>query len=327
MSSTLNNGIGCYTKDFAIYTDVPKYLDFIDNPKESTEAPKISSVYNKRRRTKVPEDRENADDENCGVMSSASSLVVGGTLSMQDQFPWLVAVFKKVSGKLKHSGAGTLVTNRHVVPRARTVGYYNASTNKYRAARANSIELYLGITKFINDSDLFDELGSAFVDGVDDIKIHPNAEGIPKIFNIAVITINVFEAGFFATVISPVCLWDFGISIDDQVGQIAYGVGYGLNETKEITGSKKHVPMKIDDMERCDEYWGYLLDDVTVSEYFCASGMDGDIVSDFDDPLYLKKNGRWYLRGLLSSQALFESNRSVIADFPVLYENTGHFLR
>lgn len=65
VSSSLVSNTGCYTDDYAIYTDVPKYFDFIQNPTET-----------------------------CGVMSSSTSLIRGGTFSSREQFPWLVSVWK-----------------------------------------------------------------------------------------------------------------------------------------------------------------------------------------------------------------------------------------
>lgn len=257
-------------------------------------------------------------------MSSASSLVVGGTLSTQDQFPWLVAVFKKKYVKFQHSAAGSLVSNRHVVTKATAVGYYNGDTKKFHAVRLNSLRLYLGMTKFESDEEP-DEDGLVFVNGVENIEIHPDAEGGSQlVFNIAVVTMT--DAVTFSSFVYPVCLWDFEVSIDNQVGQVAYGVGYGRDESEMISGEKKHVPMTINDMKRCEKFWDEELDAGAASEYFCASGKVGNVAYNFDDPLYLKEDGRWYLRGLYVSYFSLNSHGSIDARKPILYENTGIFL-
>jgi secreted trypsin-like serine protease len=66
VSSSLSDPSGCYTKNFAIYTNVMKYLEWIKNP--------------------------NGVKETCGIMSSSAGLVAGGKVATREQFPWVVAI-------------------------------------------------------------------------------------------------------------------------------------------------------------------------------------------------------------------------------------------
>lgn len=308
VSSSLISETGCYTKDYAIYTDVPKYFDFIENPVK-IEIPQYSELI---------ESLERSIEKGCGVMSSSTSLVIGGSFSSQEQFPWLVAVWKGVVG---HYGSGSLVTNRHVVTTAIEVSYLNSTTRLRYAAKPNEIRLYLGTTKYESNN----EPGSMFVDGVKDVVVYPGArDEIIRIFNIAVVTMNKPIA--FSSVISPVCLWEFGSSITEQVGQTAFGVGYGWDESYESTGIKKHVSMKIDEMERCRNFFPSLRSIPNI-DFFCASGQNGNIAFSYDSPLYLKKNNKWFLRGLFNSYDNLKSTRNINTNGPILYENIGYFLQ
>lgn len=286
VSSSITTVTGCYTKDYAIYTDVSKYYEFIQNPKGSTE-------------------------KLCGVMSSATSLVAGGKNSTQEQFPWVVSTLIKGENGFGHYGSGSLVTNRHVVTTGDAVGYGKGSPRYRYAAKSREIRLYIGSTKY----ESADEPGAIYISSVKNVAVYPESTyGNPAVHNIAVV--SMLAPVIFSRYIHPVCLWHFGVSVDDQVGQIAYGVGFGHDEDKKLTEIKKHVPMTIDSMDRCKTFYNDYLE---LGDYFCASGQEGNIALKYDDSLYLKRNGRWYLRGLNAFQPTDNEN-------PVLYENIASFI-
>lgn len=181
-----------------------------------------------------------------------------------------------------------------------------------------------GTARFSSATNLkSDERELMSVESVQDIIIHPKAStGYLSIFNVAVVKMH--KDVIFSKFISPVCLWSFGASVDDQVGQTAFGVGYGWDETYTIFGDKKHIPMRIDSMEWCRRFWNENLMADFNNEHFCASGHTENIVFNYDDPLYLSRNGRWYLRGILST--FFPASKGPIDNQkPVLYEDAGRF--
>lgn len=266
------------------------------------------------------------ESSSCGVMSLPSSLVVGGKLSQREQFPWSVSIWLDVFKGFEYKGTGSLVTSRHVVAAASSVSAYKEETSKkLKAAKPEWIRLYLGTTKYNST----EEPGSIFVDGVKRVVVHPNSKQTTHvlIFDIAVVTMH--KTVDFSTIISPVCLWNFNVSIEDQVGQVGYGVGFGSDENRTILGRdqflglKKHVPMKVQSMEQCRSFWNESLKASSTSEYFCAKGQDNNSsVYLLDDPFYLRMGERWYLRGLLQTLQT-HVNGSIVFDKPVLYEDTG----
>jgi hypothetical protein len=278
VSSSLRDSSGCYTKNFAIYTNVMKYLDWIENP--------------------------NGVEEGCGIMSSSAGLVQGGKISTQEQFPWVVAVKKyytTVNG-WEHTGSGSLISHKHVVTTANSVSYVKYG-ELYKAAENENIRLYLGTTKWNNTN----EPGAVLIDGANGIEkmvLYPGTRA--GIGSKKLLSINDLAAIFlknsiqFSKFISPICLWKFDTKVSDQVGQIAYGVGYGRNENKIVTGIRKHAPMTITDDDECkgSVFREWIENDPT-REYFCAKGDGNNFAYFFDDPLFMKTNGKWYLRGLI----------------------------
>jgi hypothetical protein len=167
-----------------------------------------------------------------------------------------------------------------------------ADPNKY-------IRLYFGTTKW-NDP------GAVFIhgaDGIENVELYPGArrgDDSKKLFPINDFTVNFLKNPVqFTDFISPVCLWKFDTKASDQVGQIAYGVGYGWDENRIVTGIRKHVPMTITVDDECkSEYREWIENDPT-REYFCAKGDENNFAYNRDDPLFMKINGKWYLRGFL----------------------------
>lgn len=288
VSTSLNPDGDCYTENVSVYTDVSKYAAWIGTVK-AIEA----SIT-------------------CGVMSTTASLVIGGKTSTREQFPWIVSIFKKENRKFVHSGAGTMVSDKHVVSDATSVSLNNL------AVSVGDLKLFLGTNQF----DKTIQAGAVMQEGVLKITIHPNADyGSPSTADIAVITLK--TPIIFSKFISPICLWDFDAKIDHVVGQVAYGVGYGKDQSGKITGIKKHVPLTIDSQENCKNTFVSLQIPDLARKYFCASGRVNNIIGKYDTPLYLKVTDKWYLRGLINLRFQVADDDKEITDSskPLLYEN------
>lgn len=61
----------------------------------------------------------------CGVMSSAASLVQNGHATQREAFPWIVNVFTRYEGATLYTGSGSLISDRHVLCAANSVAYEN----------------------------------------------------------------------------------------------------------------------------------------------------------------------------------------------------------
>lgn len=284
VSSSLISATGCYSEDYAIYMDVYKYYKFINTLKEPSK-------------------------KTCGIMSSATSLVVGGTVSTKLHFPWTVSVWVKMpEGNAKLTGTGSLISNLYVVTAASSVT--DQSYDRYLFAyNPKLVSVRFGGAESIG-SDI-ERIG--FYATMASFKS-------PLAFNVAVCTMSGLVG--FSETIFPICLPSSDFSVEDVVGETAYGVGYGKDETGGNTGTKKHVPMTIESMERCRSVWGEEMKK-SGSSWFCARGQAGQIVSDNDDPIYIKKNDRWILIGASNFHKVFDSDSAANFEASVLYENTA----
>jgi hypothetical protein len=246
---------------------------------------------------------ENANgiEESCGIMSSSAGLVAGGKVSTQEQFPWIVAITLKLIYEWYHSGSGSLISDKHVVTSARTVSLSN-SGESLKAVKNEIIQLYFGTTIWNG----INEPGAIFIngaDGIEKIVLYPGARAgdnlkeILSINNLAVVFLK--NSIQFSKLISPVCLWKFDTKASEQVGQIAYGVGYGREKNQMVTGIRKYAQMTITDYDECKIKWNILIENDPTRDNFCAKGDDSNFAYCYDGPLYMKINGKWYLRGIM----------------------------
>jgi hypothetical protein len=63
--------------------------------------------------------------QECGVMSSSAGLVQSGFDTQRETFPWLVNIFTRYSDVWLYAGAGSLISDRHILCAANSVAYEN----------------------------------------------------------------------------------------------------------------------------------------------------------------------------------------------------------
>jgi len=284
----------CDATQHSLFTDVLEFIDWIEDP--TGEAPK------------------------CGVMTRSAGLVQGGSFSTREQFPWQVSILKSVNEEFIHRGSGSLITMKHVLAEASAVSDHEEETKKMIALDKHRIKLFLGTLKF----DEATTFGSIEVngDGIAEILVHPNAlDGRPSVADIAIISLkNRLHRSKF---ISPVCLWT-GNDADDSIGLTAYGVGYGRDESGQISGIRKHAKMFIISDSECNSFWRQFKTSTNQSEYFCALGTETESACGRDHSLYVKRNGFWFIRGLLSLVVAINDGVCVLGQ-PLLYESVAFY--
>jgi hypothetical protein len=229
---------------------------------------------------------QNRVEGSCGIMSSSAGLVAGGKVSKREQFPWIVAITLNTDDGWEHGGSESLISHKDVVTTVTSVSY-GKNGELFQAARNERIPLYLGTTKWNNTNDP----GAVFIDGADGIEkvvLHPeardgdNSKKLATINNLAVIFLK--NSIQFTEFISSVCLWKFDTKVSDQVGQIAYGVGYGWDENRIVTGIRKFAPMTITDENECKgSVWGEWIENTPGLEYFCAKGDENNFAYVYDN--------------------------------------------
>lgn len=249
-------------------------------------------------------------------MNESSGLIQGGRRSQNDQFPWTVAIFVKVDLDVyEHKAVGTLISQQHVVSLANPFSYID-DANRVRPISGDRLKLYFGINKL---SESF-VTGVLIIDGALKIVLHPNFKPeSPRSADVAIIFLQ--SPIYLTHLISPACLWSQDNNSRNLVGQIGYAVGWGINESGEYSEYKKHAALKVLDQNVCRKFYAQYLD---ISRYFCTAAKDAS-PCEFDDPFYIKVNGRWLFRGLVTSYYFSLNENKCDLQTPVLYEDLAPF--
>lgn len=294
----------CNVFNFALYTNVNKFISWIDvTTKEAKKQP------------------------GCGVMNAAAGLVKNGKLSNNLQWPWLVIVFVKqyisnIKGRTyTNFEAGSLISDRHVL--ADGLHMSRDDNGKQVPVATNTIKSYFGVTNI----DDYANANSLVLDGAEKITFHPNLRKTDylKVANLAIIKLQISVT--FSQLIQPICLSSFDGDPYSMRGKFAYGVGHGYSETGEKTKDRKHAAMRIRDKATCESDLAPHFNSVKNenSKFFCAGG-DGAASACWDDhPLYMKFDDKWYLHGFF--QNALASSEGCRLDTPALYELAGPYYR
>lgn len=353
-ASLLNQGT-CDVTNFALYTNVDMFSSWIRNPSEdltSSEpalppayvpsttraparpsyivnpAPSYSSYqpapnpgpsYSSYQPAPPSYSSNQSSKPQCGIMNQPSSLIQGGSPSTREAFPWTVAILVRQSqGGYAYFSTGTLISNKHIITTGLSVANVD-SFERYNARSSSDFRLYFGI----NDMTQPNVAGSSFVDGVARVVLHPNIKhGFPRIANVGILVLK--SPVQFSSVIYPVCLPDGAIDFDEADGRNAVAVGWGQDDTGADSSVKNFASIKIRSQNDCESFWSDYLRRGGSSKFFCAGGIGRKSACYRDQPLYIKNDGIWFLRGLISIALNLPDNTCDYSK-PVLYEDVGQY--
>lgn len=303
VSASLIKDSQCDVSNFALYTNVIKFIDWIDVPSEHQSTSRQTQA--------------------CGVMSSAAGLIQNGLKATAVQWPWAVIVSAKgftvlIDGKSYTTfQVGTLISDRHVIADAMFVS--KKENDKRVPIATDLIKLYFGV---INIDD-YASSNSLVLDGAEKISLHPDLGNVEsmKFANFAVIKLKTLVT--FSHYISPICLSSFNGDAYSLTGRFGYAVGMGYSETGK-TKDRKYATMRIRNKEVCErEYETSLGQARDRSLYFCAGGDSQTNGCWADHPFYLKQEGKWFLHAFLN--VAFNDGSGCRTDLSVLYELAGPY--
>lgn len=336
VSASLTNQGQCDVTNFALYTNVEKFLSWIEAPTEESVAvlsskkpasthgttqstiKSTTSVYQPNFSFQNIFTTAKPSDE-CGIMSSSRSLIQGGSQSTRDQFPWTVAILIKQSfGNYHYFSTGTLISKRHIITTGLSVAYLDQQSQRYIARSPSDFRLHFGI----NNLDSPYEFGSSFLNEADQVVLHPNIKhGFPRIANVGILVTK--YARDFSKYISFACLPENDIRSEPADTQ-AFAVGWGQDSSGLDSRLKKYAAVKIRSQNVCESYWSEYLNRGGSSKFFCAGGDGFNSACYRDQPLYVKKDTKWMLRGLISIALNLPDNTCDLQK-PVLYEDIGQY--
>ena len=261
--------------------------------------------------------------EKCGNLGSdIQSRVLRGEDFKRGDFPWMVALIKKVTKKAPiFFCAGTLVSSRHVVTgnersqilRVRDKNFKSficvlvaahciKSKFKNSELRARDLNALFGVH---NRSDLL-EAGRVAL-SPKEIEVHPAWESNDERYD-ADIAIMTFRSGAIPSsmFIQPICLWNDDAPPSQTKGYVA---GWGLNQ--KSPNSYEETPTNLKVQIHTDAHCWYTepkLFELSSSRTFCAGKADGIGICEINSGggLSIKVGLTFYFRGIVSSILLDE---------------------
>lgn len=267
-SSLTKHDRSCNSKKYSVFTNVLKFKKWIKNL----------------------DSNEDEEDIECGITSASSGLIQGGQFSSKREFPWMAVIFDNVDDSY---ASGALVSKKHVVVRGNNVAY-KSFNDKFISITARRLKIYFGVLNYENLSD------STSMNAVK-VSVHPEMRRTEHIYikNIGIITLE--NAIAFSEFIRPVCLWQISDHLNLIKDLPIYGVGYGRDYTGKDSKVRKYVQVKLTEKSRCDNEF----EDFDKIKGICIKSDNGAPCWN-DDTLFVKYNGKWYLRGLFSRAFVWE---------------------
>lgn len=346
VSASLLNMGRCDVTNFALYSNVDKFSVWIENPSEDPTVNKVEDRTSPPPRvvdTKptfgpivypthpsyFPQNLPNYAQSyptipkpaiTCGVMSSSKSLIQGGSQISREQCPWTVAILVKQSrGNFVYFSTGTLISDKHIITTGLSVATLDPVSQLYVARNPEDFQMIFGISDLGQTS----LPGSSVVYGAARIVLHPHIKhGFPRIANVGILVMK--QSVQMNKFVSPACLPADTIDFEEVDGRNAFAVGWGQDDTGSDSKVKKYASMKVRSQDDCEFFWSEYLQRGGSSKFFCAGGDGHKSACYRDQPLYLKNDGKWFVRGLISIAMNLPDNKCDL-NKPVLYEDVGQY--
>jgi Trypsin len=297
-SSLIDQDTTCDVTNYALYTDVFKFLPWVKNP------------------FIVQREKAPVSNEICGDMGVGSGLIQGGYQASREIFPWTVAMHDNYVSSYEWNvlKTGTLVSRKHVVFPAGFVVYAD-DNGEIKLISTSRLTLYFG-AHILKYKDSLPTQSS----GVAKLIKHPSYKnGSPREANIAVAVAS--KEIEFSDSIKPACIPSYRASSDDLIGSYGFGVGWGMDESLKLSESKKYLKMKVISHAQCEKE--HTQKSVIFSKYFCASSGSNETTCFGDDPIYFKTGSKWYLRGLWTAFYKLGNNWQCDPAYSILYEDVA----
>ncbi|XP_055695250.1 serine protease gd-like [Lutzomyia longipalpis] len=296
----LNGDYICATKENAYNSSKPVkikvFMEYNHFTKYQTSSAKIVAIHTPKPTTALDQRFPVVDDVECGTIDYANifqSLVLHGQTITRGSWPWLVSIFSYTGPRLGFQCGATLISNKVVITAAHCFfDRYN------RQLPTEDVLLILGQHNLKRPHDQGTQIVYPH-----SINIHKNYRKRNTIdSDIAVVVLA--EVVRFTTFIRPACLWKGSESKDSLVGLNGVTAGWGRDEHGNFfteLPKKAEIPVVSDETcLRSHDAFTKITSEVT----FCAgwrNGTDGPCNGDSGGGLMFEREGRWTLRGVVST--------------------------
>ncbi|KAJ8712725.1 hypothetical protein PYW08_008029 [Mythimna loreyi] len=281
VSLSLQNSetLTCDLNDYVVFTDAAQFLPWIWDVL-------AGNYVNPVRRYPLP----STETAECGLTNTITPLIHKGWVFEREQLPWLAAIYEKNKGAFRHTCAGTLLSNRHVVTAAVCM-----KKRSYQVPIKN-IVVKLGVH---NLNDWNDEITETRA--LQAATVHE--EYNPNTLQNDIVLLTLDKAVRFNHFIRPACLWAGNTDLSLVVGKNGFVAGWGDQGVDGIgvQGEPRMVNIPIVSTETCRAS-NYLFQNLTDDKTLCAGDRHGSgpCKGDSGAGLYLFDGGKWRVRGVVS---------------------------
>uniref|UniRef100_A0A1B0GIB5 Peptidase S1 domain-containing protein n=1 Tax=Lutzomyia longipalpis TaxID=7200 RepID=A0A1B0GIB5_LUTLO len=250
-------------------------------------------------KTEANYDLFSSETVGCGKVDTTNiyvPLVLEGQTIERGQWPWLVSVYSYSNLKLGFRCGATLISNKLVVTAAHC--FFDVNN---RQVKSDDVLIILGQYNLKRPQDKVTKIVYP-----QSVNIHPDYQKLNKIdSDIAIVVIP--ERVRFTTYIRPACLWKGPETKTSLVGKTGFIAGWGRDENGNfftVLPKQSKIPVVSDETcLRSNEAFVKITSEVT----FCAgwrNGTEGPCNGDSGGPFVFEKDGRWTLRGVVSTSLL-----------------------
>uniref|UniRef100_A0A1L8DQK5 Putative trypsin-like serine protease n=1 Tax=Nyssomyia neivai TaxID=330878 RepID=A0A1L8DQK5_9DIPT len=330
---TLNGDVICIAENLAFTPQKPDliklHLEYNDYLKEQ----KVTGEYirkddatvdtpSSQTNEAISQNAEDVDSDTveCGKVDTSNihvPLVLEGTTIQKGTWPWLVSIYSYSKLRLGFKCGATLISRKLVITAAHC--FFDAYNRK---VRIDDVLIILGQYNLKRPHDQ----GTQIV-YPESINVHSNYRKSNNIdSDIAVVVLT--EAVHFTTFIRPACLWKEPVAKDSIIGLKGFTAGWGRDENGNFyTELPKQVEIPVVSDEAClssHKAYSKLTTDVT----FCAgwrNGTDGPCNGDSGGPLVFEKDGRWTVRGVVSTALSTDGSNTCNLNEYVVFTDVAKF--
>ncbi|KAK9874459.1 hypothetical protein WA026_002800 [Henosepilachna vigintioctopunctata] len=240
------------------------------------------------------------NDPQCGISDRTMNLIVDGVTTVQNEFPWLVALYKWYGLNYEFLCTASLVDRYHVVTAAHCLRFFNSNLVK-----KEDLILIFGRSHLKHWAEKTENV----LRSVTNVEVNPDYKQYSGHGDLAILTLN--KPVEYSRTIKPICLWNDYDDLRYVVGKYGTVVGWGKDEgQQDYLVDPKKIEMPIVSEEVCLRS-NYEFRNLTSEKTFCAGERNGKgpCTGDSGSPFMLQKNGRWTLRGIVS-QAIIDRSTS-----------------
>ena len=203
----------------------------------------------------------------------------------------MVAIYhlNKKLAALAFSCGASLISKRTILTAAHCI-------ESQRGIRLLPADILVSLGRY----DIFDFAESAQTISVQTAIVHPDYMKKSDSFDADLGILVLSSSVSYSHSVRPICLWK-DTDKTDIVGLNGTVVGWGKTETGELSSTPKIVNVPIvSDVECIRSDPGFVFS--TSERTFCAGGKAiGPCQGDSGGALMLKRNGRWFVRGIVSN--------------------------